>query len=78
LGEWPVRLADHLYESRQARGERTDTLHLGCVHGFLLGYYESLGFERLDRKVLEYPFGSFDMVLMKRDLPAVDGASATL
>ncbi len=48
-----------------ARKKGASELYLGCMHGFLPNYYKDLAFIHLDRKILEYPFGSFDMVLMK-------------
>lgn len=51
-----------------AHGAGAGTVRLGCISGFMPKYYESLGFQQVDRKTLNYPFGSFDMVLMAHDL----------
>ncbi len=44
-----------------------EEIYLDCVFGdgFLPKYYESLGFESLARRTIEYPTGLFDMLLMK-------------
>ena len=44
-----------------------EEIYLDCVYGdgFLPKYYESLGFESLARKTIQYPVGSFNMCLMK-------------
>jgi ribosomal protein S18 acetylase RimI-like enzyme len=46
------------------RDDGADRLHVDCVHGegFLPGYYESLGFDLVARRDIEYPLGAFDMV----------------
>ena len=51
-----------------------EELYLDCVHGngFLPKYYESLGFTIITRKNIEYPRGTFDMVLMRRNLSLYD------
>ena len=47
-----------------------ETIYLDCVpgDGFLPKYYESLNFEFLAHKTIEYPTGLFDMVLMSCSL----------
>lgn len=47
-----------------------EELYVDCVqgNGFLRNYYESLGFELVSRKDIEYPVGIFDMVLMRKAL----------
>ena len=39
---------------------------LDCVQGRLPGYYASLGFERMAQKIVAYPRGELEMVLMRR------------
>jgi RimJ/RimL family protein N-acetyltransferase len=52
------------------RRNAVEEVYLDCARGssFLAQYYESLGFERVARKDIEYPLGTFDMVLMKKVL----------
>ncbi len=44
-------------------------LCIDCVaSGFLPGFYTSLGYELLARKDIEYPIGTFDAALMRKEL----------
>jgi ribosomal protein S18 acetylase RimI-like enzyme len=49
------------------RGKCATRVCLDCVHGptgALVRFYEALGFASVDRRVLTFPTGEFDMVLM--------------
>ena len=41
---------------------------LDCRNGPLVAFYESLGFERITNKVVEFATGPLDLVLMERGL----------
>lgn len=70
LGARAVREALGILESQGAH--RT---YLDCVHGngALVAFYERLGFVTLDRCVLQFATGEFDMVLMSA---AVSGSTS--
>ena len=52
------------------RDKAVKELYVDCVYGsgFLPKYYKSLDFTLVARKDIEYPLGTFDMVLMRRKL----------
>ena len=52
----------------QLRRDGADRAWLDCRNGPLVAFYESLGFERVTNKVVEFPTGALDLVLMKQDL----------
>ncbi len=56
--------------ARFLQDKAVEELYVDCAHGsgFLPRYYESLGFALLARKEIEYPLGTFDMVLMRKEL----------
>lgn len=65
LGRIATRKAcEHLIE------RKVGEIYLNCVHGsgFLPSFYKELGFEQIARKSVDYPVGTFDMVLMRRRL----------
>ena len=41
---------------------------LDCRNGPLVAFYEYLGFERVTNKVVDFPTGPLDLVLMKKEL----------
>ena len=45
---------------------------LDCRNGPLVAFYESLGFERITNKVVEFATGPLDVVLMKKELRSED------
>jgi GNAT superfamily N-acetyltransferase len=48
---------------------------LDCVRGPLTSFYESLGFQRVVAKVVHFPTGSLDLILMTKMLVLDEGAS---
>jgi ribosomal protein S18 acetylase RimI-like enzyme len=62
LGILAVRHAIH-----QLSDQHADGLYLDCVqgNGFLIDFYERLGFQVVDRRPVPYSTGLFDMVLME-------------
>jgi ribosomal protein S18 acetylase RimI-like enzyme len=60
------RLAQETLE--QLRREGAPSAWLDCRNGPLVTFYESLGFTRITNKIVEFPTGPLDLVLMKRDL----------
>jgi len=60
------RLAEELLEHLRQKGARR--AWLDCRNGPLVAFYESLGFERIMNKVVEFHTGPLDVVLMKREL----------
>lgn len=50
------------------RREGAPRAWLDCRNGPLVAFYESIGFERITNKVVEFATGPLDLVLMKRDL----------
>ena len=59
-------MAEHALE--QLRRERAPRAWLDCKNGPLVAFYESLGFERVMAKVVEFPDVTLELVLMNRDL----------
>ena len=53
---------------QQLRQERAAHAWLDCRNGPLVAFYESLGFDRVMSKVVDFPDVSLDLVLMKKDL----------
>jgi len=53
---------------QQLRQERARHAWLDCRNGPLVAFYESLGFERVTAKVVEFPDVILELVLMKKDL----------
>lgn len=60
------RLAEKLLEHLRQEGARR--AWLDCRNGPLVAFYESLGFERITNKVVDFATGPLDVVLMKNDL----------
>jgi ribosomal protein S18 acetylase RimI-like enzyme len=60
------RLAREVLEHLRQGGARR--AWLDCRNGPLVAFYESLGFERITNKVVEFDTGPLDVVLMKREL----------
>ena len=60
------RLALELLKHLRQEGARR--AWLDCRNGPLVAFYESLGFARVTRKVVNFDTGPLDVVLMKRDL----------
>ena len=60
------RLAEEMLE--HLRREGAPRAWLDCRNGPLVAFYESLGFVRVTRKVVNFDTGPLDVVLMKRDL----------
>jgi ribosomal protein S18 acetylase RimI-like enzyme len=60
------RLAQQAIE--QLRREGAARASLDCRNGPLVAFYESLGFVRVANKVVEFPTGPLDLVLMNREL----------
>jgi ribosomal protein S18 acetylase RimI-like enzyme len=52
----------------QLRRDGAARVWLDCRNGPLVAFYESLGFERLTNKVVEFATGPLDLVLMERGL----------
>jgi ribosomal protein S18 acetylase RimI-like enzyme len=57
-----------MHAIEQLRRDGADRAWLDCRNGPLVAFYESLGFERVTNKVVEFSTGPLDLVLMKRDL----------
>ena len=53
---------------KQLRREGARSAWLDCRNGPLVAFYESLGFERVTAKVVNFATGPLDVVLMKREL----------
>ncbi len=60
------QMAGHALD--QLRRDGADRAWLDCRNGPLVAFYESLGFGRVTRKVVNFDTGPLDLVLMKRDL----------
>jgi len=60
------RLAEDALEHLQQQG--VPRAWLDCRNGPLVSFYESLGFERVTSKVVEFSTGPLDLVLMRREL----------
>ena len=60
------RMAEHAIG--QLRSEGAPRAWRDCRNGPLVAFYESLGFERVTGKVVNFSTGPLDLVLMKRDL----------
>ena len=60
------RLAEQALE--QLRRGGATRAWLDCRNGPLVAFYESLGFERITNKVVDFATGPLDVVLMKNDL----------
>jgi GNAT superfamily N-acetyltransferase len=62
LGALTVRHAINALSDRDA-----DRLYLDCVHGngFLVEFYRRFGFHTIDRRLVRFSTGVFDMVLME-------------
>jgi ribosomal protein S18 acetylase RimI-like enzyme len=52
----------------QLRRDGASQAWLDCRNGSLVAFYESLGFEQVTAKVVDFPDVSLELVLMKRDL----------
>ena len=52
----------------QLRREGVACAWLDCRNGPLVAFYESLGFDRVTRKVVDFSTGPLDLVLMKSEL----------
>ena len=52
----------------QLRSEGARRAWLDCRNGPLVAFYEYLGFEQVTNKVVDFPTGPLDVVLMKKDL----------
>ena len=65
LGKLAIKEAN-----KYLRKQKIEKVYLGYVFGneFLTRLYEEMGFKRIARKELEFPFGIFDMVLMSKEL----------
>jgi GNAT superfamily N-acetyltransferase len=66
LGALAVRQAISALSAQGA-----DRLCLDCVHGkgFLVDFYRGLGFKTINRRIVQFSTGLFDMVLMELKLP---------
>ena len=53
---------------QELRQECASHAWLDCRNGPLVAFYESLGFERVTAKVVEFPDVTLELVLMKNDL----------
>jgi ribosomal protein S18 acetylase RimI-like enzyme len=53
---------------RQLRQEDTNQVWLDCRNGPLVSFYESVGFDRVTAKVVQFPDVTLELVLMKREL----------
>lgn len=60
------RLAQETLE--RLRREDAPSVWLDCRNGPLVAFYESLGFERVTNKVVNFATGPLDVVLMTREL----------
>ena len=60
------RMAEHALQ--QLRSGGAPRAWLDCKNGPLVAFYESLGFERVAAKVVDFSTVSLDLVLMTRDL----------
>jgi predicted N-acetyltransferase YhbS len=60
------RLAQEAIE--RLRRENAPRVSLDCRHGPLVAFYQSLGFERVTNKVVDFATGPLDLVLMTRPL----------
>lgn len=60
------RLAQEVLE--HLRREGAARAWLDCRDGPLVAFYQSLGFECITRKVIEFSTGPLDLALMKKDL----------
>jgi ribosomal protein S18 acetylase RimI-like enzyme len=60
------RLAEHALD--ELRSDGASQAWLDCRNGPLVAFYESLGFERVMAKVVEFPEVTLELVLMKRSL----------
>jgi GNAT superfamily N-acetyltransferase len=60
--------ARHAISALAANG--ADRVYLDCVHGtgFLVTFYQDLGFTKITRRNVQFSTGLFDMVLMERML----------
>ena len=52
----------------QLRRENAPRVWLDCRHGPLVEFYQSLGFEPVTNKVVDFATGPLDLVLMTREL----------
>jgi predicted N-acetyltransferase YhbS len=52
----------------QLRRQGAQQAWLDCRNGLLVAFYESLGFEQVTAKVIDFPDVSLEVVLMKTDL----------
>jgi ribosomal protein S18 acetylase RimI-like enzyme len=59
-------MAEHALD--QLRRDGATRAWLDCRNGPLVAFYESLGFQCVAAKVVDFPDVSLDLVLMKRDL----------
>ena len=59
-------MAVHALEELRRQG--ATSAWLDCRNGPLVAFYESLGFERVTNKVVEFLTGPLDLVLMTREL----------
>jgi len=59
-------MAEHALD--QLRQTGATQAWLDCRNGPLVAFYESLGFERVMSKVVDFPDVSLDLALMKREL----------
>ena len=59
-------MAEHALES--LRQEGASRAWLDCRNGPLVAFYESLGFEPVVNKVIEFPTGPLELTLMTRQL----------
>ena len=57
-----------MHALEQLRREGADRAWLDCRNGPLVAFYESLGFDPVTRKVVEFSTGPLDLVLMMREL----------
>ena len=60
------RMAEHALE--QLRREGAPRAWLDCKYGPLVEFYESLGFERVVAKDVQFPNVTLELVLMRREL----------
>ena len=59
------------YALEQLRRQRATVAWLDCRNGPLVAFYESLGFDRVMSKVVDFPDVTLELVLMKKDLRGV-------
>jgi len=57
-----------MHAIEQLRRDGADRAWLDCRNGPLVAFYESLGFERVTNKVVEFSTGPLDLMLMTREL----------